>query len=172
MLRIQNRRIRMFFMILYLSNMPMPIKWNEQKMMAVLKDNDVNSRQCGGSWFLPILNPKTATKERDEKEFFVIPFYMATNFTKLNIILVLKSWRKKFGLMFQELSNFTQKFVTPLLYMGLGSGIRKKHIRIPDPGVKNVPDPDSQPVLRIRDPGWEKVSIRIRDPGWTTRIIF
>jgi hypothetical protein len=37
-----------------------------------------------------ILVPKTATKERGEKKFVVIPFYVATNFTKLNIILVLK----------------------------------------------------------------------------------
>jgi hypothetical protein len=29
-----------------------------------------------------IPDPKTATKERDEKIFF-IPFYVATNFTKL-----------------------------------------------------------------------------------------
>jgi hypothetical protein len=36
-----------------------------------------------------IPDPKTATKERSEKNFFVIPFYIATNFTKLNIILVL-----------------------------------------------------------------------------------
>jgi hypothetical protein len=36
-----------------------------------------------------IPDPKTATKERGEKKF-VIPFYVATNFTKLNIILVLK----------------------------------------------------------------------------------
>jgi hypothetical protein len=38
-----------------------------------------------------IPDPKTATKERGEKNFFVIPFYVATNFTKLKIILVLKS---------------------------------------------------------------------------------
>jgi hypothetical protein len=37
-----------------------------------------------------ILDPKTATKERGEKKFVVIPFYVATNFTKLNITLVLK----------------------------------------------------------------------------------
>jgi hypothetical protein len=49
-----------------------------------------------GSCFLPIPDPgsripdpKTATKERGEKKIFVIPFYVATNFTKLNIILVL-----------------------------------------------------------------------------------
>jgi hypothetical protein len=29
-----------------------------------------------------IQDPKTATKERGEKKFFVIPFYEATNFTK------------------------------------------------------------------------------------------
>jgi hypothetical protein len=37
-----------------------------------------------------IPDPKTATKERGEKKFDVIPFYVATNFTKLDIILVLK----------------------------------------------------------------------------------
>jgi hypothetical protein len=37
-----------------------------------------------------IPDPKTATKERGEKNFFVINFYVATNFTTLQIILVLK----------------------------------------------------------------------------------
>jgi hypothetical protein len=37
-----------------------------------------------------IPDPKTATKERGEKKFDVIPFYVARNFTKLYIILVLK----------------------------------------------------------------------------------
>jgi hypothetical protein len=37
-----------------------------------------------------IPDPKTAIKERGEKKFDVIPFYVATNFTKLYIILVLK----------------------------------------------------------------------------------
>ncbi len=37
-----------------------------------------------------IPDPKTATKEKGEKKFDVIPFYVATNFTKLYIILVLK----------------------------------------------------------------------------------
>jgi hypothetical protein len=39
---------------------------------------------------LPIPDPKTATKERGEKKFVVIPVHVATNFTKLKIILVLK----------------------------------------------------------------------------------
>jgi hypothetical protein len=62
--------------------------------------------QCGGSgMFIPdpefypsripypgsrIPDPKAATKERGEKKLVVIPFYVATNFTKLKIILVLK----------------------------------------------------------------------------------
>jgi hypothetical protein len=37
-----------------------------------------------------IPDPKTATKERGEKKNFFIPFYLASNVTKLNIILVLK----------------------------------------------------------------------------------
>jgi hypothetical protein len=37
-----------------------------------------------------ISDPKTATKERGEKNFVVITFYVAINFTKLQIILVLK----------------------------------------------------------------------------------
>ncbi len=41
------------------------------------------------SW---IPDPKTATKESSEKIFlsYRVPFYVATNFTKLKIILVLK----------------------------------------------------------------------------------
>jgi hypothetical protein len=50
-----------------------------------------------------IPDPKTATKERGEKRFDVIPFYVATNFTELYIILVLKCRRKKFGPIFKEL---------------------------------------------------------------------
>jgi hypothetical protein len=38
--------------------------------------------------FIP--DPKTATKERGETIFYVIPVYVATNFTKLKNILVLK----------------------------------------------------------------------------------
>jgi hypothetical protein len=37
---------------------------------------------------------------------------------------------------------FTQKIVTKLSNMGLGSG--KNLFRIPDPGVKKAPDPDPQ----------------------------
>jgi hypothetical protein len=50
-----------------------------------------------------IPDPKTATKERGEKKIVVITFYVATNFTKLQLILVLKCRRKKFGPIFKEL---------------------------------------------------------------------
>jgi hypothetical protein len=106
-----------------------------------------------GSWFLPIPDPgsripdpKTATKERGEKKFVVITFYVATNFTKLKIILVLRCWRKKIWPNFQRIIElFTQKMVKN---MGLGSEIRypesgKNLFRIPDPGVKKAPDPGS-----------------------------
>jgi hypothetical protein len=45
---------------------------------------------------------KTATKERGEKKFVVITFYVAINFTKLQIISVLNCWRKKYGPIFKE----------------------------------------------------------------------
>jgi hypothetical protein len=37
-----------------------------------------------------IPDPKTATTERGEKKFVVKPFFVATNFTKLKIILFFK----------------------------------------------------------------------------------
>jgi hypothetical protein len=37
-----------------------------------------------------IPDPKTATQESGEKKFVAITFYVATNFRKLQIILVLK----------------------------------------------------------------------------------
>jgi hypothetical protein len=49
---------------------------------------DFRSRISDPGFRIP--DPKTATKERGEKKFAVIPFYIATNFTKLKIILVLK----------------------------------------------------------------------------------
>jgi hypothetical protein len=58
---------------------------------------------CGSGMFIPYPDfypfripdlgsriQKKATKERGEKKFVVTTFYVATNFTKLQIILVLK----------------------------------------------------------------------------------
>jgi hypothetical protein len=41
-----------------------------------------------------ILDPKTATKVRGVKKFVALPFFVATNVTKLKIILFL-NWRRK-----------------------------------------------------------------------------
>jgi hypothetical protein len=59
--------------------------------LAVLRIRDVYP----GSRILIFIHPgsrikKTATKESGEKKIVIIPFYVATNFTKLKIILVLK----------------------------------------------------------------------------------
>ncbi len=112
-------------------------------LQSVLRIRDVYP----GSWFLPIPDPgsripdpKTATKERGDKKFVVIPFYVATNFTKLKIILVLKCWRKKFGSIFKGLYNFLPKKLSlscQTCRFGIRdprSGIRKKPI--PDPGSR------------------------------------
>ncbi len=58
-----------------------------------------------GSWFLAIPDPgsETATKERGEKKLVVITFYVAKNFTKLQIISVLNCWRKKIWANFQRI---------------------------------------------------------------------
>ncbi len=78
---------------------------------------------------------------------------MATNFSKLKIILFFKCWRIKCGPVFKELWNFLLKnlSVSFLKNMGLGSGIwdpEKNLFRIPDPGPGSkrhqIPDPDPQ----------------------------
>ncbi len=56
-----------------------------------------------------IPDPKTATKDRGENFFFVKPFFVATNFTKLNIILFLICWRKKFCPIFKNYWSFYPK---------------------------------------------------------------
>jgi hypothetical protein len=49
-----------------------------------------------------IPDPKHQQK-RGGKKLVVKPFFLATNFTKLIIILLFKCWRKKFGPVFEEL---------------------------------------------------------------------
>jgi hypothetical protein len=50
----------------------------------------------------PIPDPKTATKERGEQKFVLIPFLYAQISQNLKIILFLKCCRKKFGSVFKE----------------------------------------------------------------------
>jgi hypothetical protein len=78
---------------------------------------------------------KTATKSRGEKKFISYLFYVATNFTKMYIILILKCWRKKFG-NFQRILELLEVWV-----WDPRSGIRNKPIQ--DRGVKKAPDPGS-----------------------------
>ncbi len=74
-----------------------------RQLTPVLRIRDVYPRSRilifshPGSWI------QNSTKERGEKKLVVITFYVATNFTKLQIISVLNSWRKKFGPIFKEL---------------------------------------------------------------------
>ncbi len=124
-----------------------------------------------GSWFLPvpdpgsrIPDPKTETKESGQKNFFIILSFVVTNFTKLNIILFLKCWRKKFEPIFKELLKFLPKKFS-LCSQIYGFGIRDprsrirdlektySRYRIPDPGVKKAPDPGSR--IRICNTDWD-----------------
>ncbi len=92
--------------------------------------------------FFPSLipDPKTATKERGEKKFVVIPFFVATNSTKFKIILFLNCWEKNLRRISKNYRTFTQKAVTKLSKIWVwdpGSEIR-------DPEKKPIPDPGSR----------------------------
>jgi hypothetical protein len=57
-----------------------------------------------------IPDPKTATKERGEKKLIVIPFYVATNFTKLGNYFSFEVLKKKIWANFQRIIElFTKK---------------------------------------------------------------
>ncbi len=101
-----------------------------------------------GSWFLPIPDPGSKNRNKREgwKKIDVIPFYVATNFTKLFIILVWSAKEKNLGQFSKNytIELFTQKIVTILSKVWVwdpGSG--KNLFRIPDLGVKKAPDPGS-----------------------------
>jgi hypothetical protein len=92
--------------------------------LSRILDPDFYSTRDPGS---RIPDPKTATKERCEKKFVVIPFFVATNLTKYKIILFLKCWRKKLGQFSKNYRAFYPKICHKTLKnMGLGSGMRKK----------------------------------------------
>ncbi len=55
---------------------------------------------------IPDLGSKNSNKRERWKKLVVIPFCVATNFTKLKIIFVLKCRRKTFGPIFKDLLNF------------------------------------------------------------------
>ncbi len=103
-----------------------------------------------GSWFLPIpdlgsqiLDPKTGTKERGEKKIFVIPFFVASNFTKIVNYFIFEMLKKKIWANFQRIivTIFWVKSskLSNIWVWDPGSG--KNLLRIPDPRVKKAPDP-------------------------------
>jgi hypothetical protein len=61
-----------------------------------------------------IQDPKTATKERSEQKIVVKPFFVATNFTKLKIILFFNAEEKIWASFQRIIELFTQTFVTKL----------------------------------------------------------
>jgi hypothetical protein len=114
---------------------------------------------CGSGMFIPdpdfypsrIPDPKTATKERGEKFFYVIPV-LYSQFHKNNNYFSFEVLKKKIWANFLKIIElFTQKIVTKLSKIWVwdpGFGIRdpgsgKNLFRIPDPGVKKAPDPGS-----------------------------
>ncbi len=102
-----------------------------------------------------IPDPKTATKERGEKKFVVIAFYVATNFTKLHFSFdVLK---KKIRANFQRIIElFTQKIVNKV-----------SKIWIWDPGSE-IRDPEKTYFgSRIQESKRHRSRIRIRNTAKT-----
>jgi hypothetical protein len=81
-----------------------------------------------------ILDPKTATKEGGVKKLVVIPFFVATNFTKLKIIKFLKCLKKIWANFQRIIELFTQNIVTML-----SSEIRDPEKKpITDPGYRDL----------------------------------
>ncbi len=74
-----------------------------RQLIPVLRILDVYPR----SRILIFSHPRSwiqnSNKREGWKKLVVITFYVATNFTKLQIISVLNCWRKKFGPIFKEL---------------------------------------------------------------------
>jgi hypothetical protein len=106
-----------------------------------------------GSRFLPIPDPKPATKERVKENF------CSRKFHKIEKYFIFEMLKKKIWASFQGIIElFTQKFVTYLSKIwvwDLGSG--KNLFRIPDlgPRVQKAPDPGSGSATL----GWKLVSM-------------
>jgi hypothetical protein len=74
--------------------------------------------------------------------------FVATNFTKLKIILVLRSWRKNLAQFSKKYRTFTQNIVTKLSKIWVWDPASENLFRIPYPGVKKAPDPGSRNRIR------------------------
>jgi hypothetical protein len=142
----------------------------------------LGSVQCGGSgmfipdpgsWFLPILDPKTATKERGKK-ISCHTFLCSHNFHKIVNYSSFEVLKKKIWATFQRIIElFTKKIVKKLLIIwswDRGSEIRDPEktcsgSRIPGSKRHRIPDPDSQRCFSVANPigiNW----IRVKAPCW------
>ncbi len=82
-------------------------------LLTVLRIRDVDP----GSWVLPIPDPGSKNSNKREgwkKNCCQTFFFVATNFTKLKIILFLNDEEKNVGQFSKNTELFTQKFVTKL----------------------------------------------------------
>ncbi len=129
---------------------------------------DLGSRISDPRSWIPDLgsripDPKTTTKDRVKNCFFVIPFFVATNFTKLQIILFFML-KKKFRPFSKIIEFFTQKIVTKLSKIWVwdpGSEIRDLKKSIMDPrGQKGT-----RSRIRIRN-STKKVGQEIFSPSY------
>ncbi len=98
-----------------------------------------------------IPDSKTATKKRGEQKFVVIPFFVATNFIKIEKYLIFEMLKKKFWPYFlRSIELFTPKIVPKLSkiwFWDPGSG--KNLFRIPGSKRHRVPDPDPQHCKQV-----------------------
>ncbi len=96
-----------------------------------------------------IPDPKTATKERGDQKFVVMPFH------KIEIIYYWNAEENNLAQFSKNYRTFYPKNCQKAFKnIGLGSGIRdpgsgKNIFRIPDPGVKKAPDPGSESATLI-----------------------
>jgi|LakMenE18May11ns_1017448.scaffolds.fasta_scaffold9675196_1 hypothetical protein len=104
-------------------NMPENFFLQKKFFVGILKVNDEAVIPDPDFYPSRIPDPKTAPKERGEKNIFCKHFFVATNFTKCKIILLLNCSRKKFWPNFKELWNFLPKKLS-LRYQKYEFGIR------------------------------------------------
>ena len=129
-----------------------------------------------GSWFftypgfqIPDLGSRIQKQQQKTgvKKIFCQTIFLATNFTKLNIILFLICWRNNLTQFSKNYWSFYPKNCHQALKnMGLWSGTRypgsgKNLFRIPDPGSRGqkgtgsrIPDPDPQHCWLVWSSSW------------------
>ncbi len=100
-----------------------------------------------------IPDPKTATRDRGEKNFFCQTIFCSHKFHKTQYYFIFDMLKKKIWPNFPRIIEvFTQKIVTKPSIIWVwdpGSGIRKKPI--PDPGSRGQKGTDPGSRIRIRN---------------------